>query len=155
MGTWWVQYVDGGFDGIDFKLATVASPRFEGEEMADYAQLFANQATFINAASAHPDLSADWLTFYSDNAMAAAQYADCTAQTFSPSYNASLIIDPQFEESEAYVKSFEVTKINYFDWHFSTSVTDALKVSIQKLFSGDITVDEAIADIEAVAAEDR
>lgn len=155
MGTWWVQYVENGFDGIDFELATVASPRFEGVEMAKEAQLFANQATFIYSGTENADYAADWLDFYCADECAAAQYADCTAQTFSPSFNATLEIDPQFADSEAYTKSYEIEKINYFDWHFATPVTDALKVSIQKLFSGDTTVDDALDYIESIAAEER
>lgn len=155
MGTWWVQYVENGFDGIDFNLKTIASPRFEGVEMAQAAALYANQATFIYSGTRNPEYAVEWLDYYCSDECAAAQYADSTAQTFSPSYNATLEINPQFAESEAYTKSYEITKINYFDWNFSTAVTDTLKVSIQKLFSGDITVDQAIADVEATAAEER
>jgi hypothetical protein len=95
------------------------------------------------------------LNYYSSDECAAAQYADSTSPTFSPTYNSTLVINPAFSDSEAYNKSYEITKINYFDWHFSTAVTDTLKVSIQKLFSGDITVDQALADVEAAAAEER
>ena len=155
MGTWWIQYVSGGFSGIDFTVGTVASPRFEGVEMANAAQLFANQATFIYSGTKNADYAANWLDYYASDENAAAQYADSTAQTFSPSYNATLEIDPQFSDSEAYNKSYEIPKINYFDWHFPTAVTDTLKVSIQKLFSGDITVDQALADVEAIAQDER
>lgn len=156
MGTWWVSYVNGGMDGVDFKVGTVASPRFDGVEMAGSAQLFANMGTFIYSGTKYPEYAAEYLNWYCSDECAAAQYEDTGSMTFSNRYNANLEINPQFAESEAFMKSYEeATKINYFDWHFATSVTDALKVSIQKLFSGDITVDQALADVEAAAAEER
>ena len=156
MGTWWVSYVNGGMDGVDFKVGTVASPRFDGVEMAGSAQLFANMGTFIYSGTKYPEYAAEYLNWYCSDECAAAQYEDTGSMTFSNRYNANLEINPQFAESEAFMKSYEeAMKINYFDWHFATSVTDALKVSIQKLFSGDITVDQALADVEAAAAEER
>ena len=40
------------------------------------------------------------------------------------------------------------------DWNFATSVTEAVEIEISKLMVGDTTIDEAVKEIQAVAAEE-
>ena len=63
MGTWWLTYVDGGIENLDFEYATVASPRMEGVEVSNSAQIWCNQATFVNADTEYADFCAQYIDY--------------------------------------------------------------------------------------------
>lgn len=156
MGTWWLTYVEGGLENMDFEFETIASPRLEGIEASKAAQIWSSQATFINAATENPDYCAEYLNYLASPEAAQAQYEGALQPTFNPDYNENtLVIDPQLADSEAFNTVYNLEKVNYMDWNFSTSVTEALEIEIGKLMMGDTTVEEAMQEVEAVAIEER
>ena len=156
MGSWWVQYIEGGYDALKFHFKTVASPRFAGVELAKAAQVWASTSTFIYAGTKNPDYAAEFLDYLSSADAAKAQYLDTLQYTFNPAFNNKGIeINPQLGDSDAFTKQFTLPRVNYMDWNFPTAVIETMKVEIQKLFTGDTTVDDALNAIEAVAAEER
>lgn len=155
MGTWWLTYVDGGIDNLDFEYATVASPRMEGVEVSNSAQIWCNQATFVNADTEYADFCAQYIDYLASDEAAQAQYEGAMQPTFSPDYNDNkLVIDPQLADSEAFETDYTLPRVNYMDWNFATSVTEAVEIEISKLMVGDTTIDEAVKEIQAVAAEE-
>ncbi|MDO4272184.1 MAG: ABC transporter substrate-binding protein [Eubacteriales bacterium] len=156
MGTWWLTYVEGGLENMDFEFATIASPRIDGVEVSKAAQIWSSQATFINAAAENPDYCAEYLNYMAAPEAAQAQYKGALQPTFNPEYNENtLVIDPQLADSEAFNKVYDLEKVNYMDWNFPTSVTEALEIEIGKLMMGDTTVEEAMKEVNAVAEEER
>lgn len=155
MGTWWLTYVDGGIENLDFTYGTVASPRMEGIEASNSAQIWCNQATFINANTEYADYCAQYLDYLASDEAAQAQYEGAMQPTFSPDYNENkLVIDPQLADSEAFQTDYTLPRVNYMDWNFPTSVTEAMKIEISKLMTGDTTVEAAMDEISSVAAEE-
>lgn len=155
MGTWWLTYVDGGIENLDFEYATVASPRIDGVEVSNSAQIWCNAATFINAGTEHADYCAQYIDYLASDEAAQAQYEGALQPTFSPDFNENdLVIDPQLADSEAFETDYTLPRVNYMDWNFSTSVTEALEIEIGKLMMGDTTVEAAMEEVNSVAMEE-
>lgn len=155
-GSWWVTYIDGGLDNLDFEFGTVASPRIDGVTVSKGVQLGSSQSTFINSATENPDYCAEFLNYLTQPECAKAQFEGSFQPTFNPDYNENeLKIDPELADSEAFQTVYELEKINYFDWNFPTSVTETLEIEIGKIMMGDTSVEDAMAEVESVAAEER
>ena len=109
----------------------------------------------MNADTEYADFCAQYIDYLASDEAAQAQYEGAMQPTFSPDYNDNkLVIDPPLADSEAFETDYTLPRVNYMDWNFATSVTEAVEIEISKLMVGDTTIDEAVKEIQAVAAEE-
>ena len=152
-GAWWPGSFDNGIDDIKFTIGTASLPLYKAGEKLKGTQFWGSMAMIINSNTAVKDAAIDFVDYYINDDGVEALAKDTGTYTFDPEYNKTIELHPIFI-TEPFTKQLDLPKMNYADWIFPTPVIEELKLQIVDIFSGKVTPEQALKNMEAVHARE-
>jgi raffinose/stachyose/melibiose transport system substrate-binding protein len=146
-GSWWTG-VAGGTD-FGFKLDVIALPLLDGLSECKSVQMSSDMAYAVNPASVNKESVAKFLDYASSEESSIIVAQGISAFAIYPGANEKVKLDPLFRTQPILSQFNKPSLAPFFDWVFPTPVTEVLKVVIQQAIQGTITVDQALAQLQA------
>jgi ABC-type glycerol-3-phosphate transport system substrate-binding protein len=150
LGSWWPSGV-GGISNLGFVVDVISMPLIDEIKDAQSVQMGSDMAYAINAKSINKK-SVEKFLEYATREEATIIYAE-SINGFSiyPGANTKVNSDPLFKKPAIQNQFSKSSWSPLFDWVFPTPVTEMLKVVIQQLCTDQLTVDQALDQLQAEA----
>jgi ABC-type glycerol-3-phosphate transport system substrate-binding protein len=146
-GSWWTG-VAGGTD-FGFKLDVIALPLLDGLTECKAVQMSSDMAYAVSPASINKASVIKFLDYASSEESSIISAQGISAFAIFPGANEKVKLDPLFRTQPILSQFNRPSLAPFFDWVFPTPVTEILKVAIQQVIQGNITVDQALTQLQA------
>ena len=146
-GSWWTGVA--GTTDLGFNLDVITLPLLEG--LTDYksVQMSSDMAYVVNPKSVNKVSVEKFLDYITKEEPSIYKAQEGGGFSIYPGSNAKVKMDPLFQKAPIQDQFSKPSLAPFFDWVFPTPVTELLKVLIQQGVAGSITVDQALAQLQA------
>lgn len=149
-GSWWSGQAP--VESLDFEIDCIRLPLIEG--LTDYGSVQASiDVAMLFTKDADEEAVKAFLEYMTREEWYVTYGTEQNALTVSAEANEKVDIAEVFLDDDLLRQLDKPAIYPYFDWMFPDAVTTAMKENFQKAISGDVTVDEALANIQAVMDE--
>ena len=146
-GSWWSGVVGGVDHG--FTIDVIPLPLIDGVDEIKCVQMSSDHGMIINKNTQSLDAAIRFLDYYTTEE--ACILRSNVGNNFSvyPGANEKLSLDPLFLKPAITDQFKKPTTGVFFDWAFPTPVIEVIKTRIPMAIDGQITIEQALADIQA------
>jgi raffinose/stachyose/melibiose transport system substrate-binding protein len=152
-GSWWPM-VNNNTTSTGFKIGTATLPLISSDTQLKGTQFWASTHVIINSKTKIKDAAVSLMDYFTGFDMQKAQAEDRRGYVVYPAVNKVVKIDPIFK-TDPFTKQLDLPKMGYFDHAFPIPVIEVMKVQLAKAMAGEVSVDQALAAIEAAHAAER
>jgi raffinose/stachyose/melibiose transport system substrate-binding protein len=146
-GSWWTGVT--GTTDLGFKLDVIALPLIAGVKEVKCVQMSSDHGMIISSKTKNMDAAVRFLDYYTNEKASILRSNEGNVFSVYPGANEKLSLDPLFLKAPI-IDQFKkpVTGI-FFDWAFPVPVIEVVKTRIQMAIDNKITIEKALADIQA------
>ena len=146
-GSWWAGVVGGVDQG--FNVDVIPLPLMDGVDEIKCVQMSSDHGMIINSKTKSMDAAIRFLDYYTQEEGCIIRSNVGNYFSVYPGANEKLSLDPLFLKPAITDQFKKPTTGVFFDWAFPTPVIEVIKTRIPMAIDGQITIEQALADIQA------
>ena len=150
-GSWWTGTA-GGTD-LGFEIVPIKLPMMQGLTDINTVQMACDNALIFNPECTNTDAISKFIDYLCNEEAQVLYCSESNVFSIYPGANEKVTLDPIFEEP-AIMDQFDYPISGvFFDHAFPSAVLEVMKTSVQNAIAGQISVDEALQQIDAEMAK--